>query len=209
MARLRMLMPKCDCRARQFRVYLVSSLAMALCNSCADPAAVSLKQYQNEEFGIQTAFPEVNKVCVARSGDHPIGFFAWLGRTTECDRPKSPLTSSISITAAYNSSFDIKPDTKLCRDREVPEGMDLSLTDLAFPGFKSVRCATRLEDDLVSVVVAAQAGTWEDAELRAEARRAPAVNYYAQLITTSRRIDRDIVIFRYVLNKTNIEAPKL
>lgn len=179
----------------------------ALIISCGNDVAEEGQQYVNEEFGVQTKFPGGRIVCVAFSGDHPIGFYTWLDQPTKCNEPNPALVSRLSLTAAYNTSFKLEPDLGICRNKELPADLQVELDELAFANLPSARCVSKLENGLIEVVVTAQGGQWEGANLSAEIRKAPAVEYNAFLTTTPKRLRQDLAFLRSLLANTNITPP--
>lgn len=179
---------------------LTPSLALAiLC--CPTPTAATngLRVYRNEEYGIETRFPAESRVCEALSGDHPIGFYAWLGRQTDCDVPKPPSVSAVNVTALYNTAFYTLPPLSNCRNGSVPRGTGINLRGLAFRRLRSISCAIRREDGSLEIFVAAQGGRWRGRNRSAETS-APLVNYSAVLKTNPARLERDMATFRTFLS---------
>ena len=162
--------------------------------------------HRNAEYGIETRFPTGIRVCTALSGYHPIGFYGWLDRSTDCDMPRSAGTSSISITASYNAAFQTGPDAYSCRDGSRPVQLDLE--GVAFPNFPSLRCSVREEDGTIHVHVAAQGGRWKDSDLPPELRGKSRVFYNAWLQSVPARIGADLAAFRLTLAQTKLSPPE-
>jgi hypothetical protein len=149
-------------------------------------------------------FPPSLTVCAALSGgDQPIGFYAWIGRRTDCDAARPPSTSEINVTAAYNATFRRSP-TLACRNGEVPRGSGIDLRGLVFPHFRSVRCAIRRPDGSLEILVATQAGRWGRRYRSPELRGAPLIDYFAVLKTRPNRLGRDMAMFRSLVANTAI-----
>jgi hypothetical protein len=159
---------------------------------------------RNDEYGLQVKFPAKIKVCGALSGDHPVGFYVWLDRPTNCGIPKPPLVSSISITAGYNSSFKESPDAGLCGNGEMPSGLQVDMRRLSFSNLSSVRCVTKLSDGLIGIIVAAQGGRWGGSALPPEMKTTRAINYNAFLRTRPERLREDLATFRGILANTSV-----
>lgn len=187
-------------KRRQCRLAVV--LIGMLGASCAESSVTA----RNEEYGLVTRFPAGKRVCTALSGLHPIGFYIWINRSTDCEAPKPPSTYSISITASYNSAFEMSPSLG-CRDSRVPAETEIDMQSLAFPGLQSVRCATSRSDGTLDIVVSAQAGKQSGDNLAPEVLSAPRINYEAWLQTTPARAKADLSIFRQILANTRIEPP--
>jgi hypothetical protein len=149
-------------------------------------------------------FPAGLRVCDALSGgDHPIGFYAWIGRRTDCDIPRPPSASAINVTAIGNATFRRSP-TLGCRNGEVPRGSRIDLRGLAFPRLRSIRCAIRRPDGSLEIFVAAQGGSWGRRYRSPELRGAPLIDYSAVLRTRPDRLGRDMAMFRALLAHTAI-----
>lgn len=160
--------------------------------------------YKNAEYGLQVEVPLVYRVCAAKSGGHPVGFYIWLGQQTNCNLPKPPRIRSISFTAAYNASFEVTPGAGYCRDGVIPWRSAIDLRGLTFPGRRSVRCASRRTDGAFEIFVATQGGKPLGQDLPPEIAAAPGINYYAVLRTRPERLKEDIVTFRGLLSRATI-----
>lgn len=170
-----------------------------LCWPASLAAAGGPQVHRNEEFGIQARFPSGIQVCEALSGDHPIGFYAWLGRQTDCGASKPPSVGAMNVTALYNAAFYTSPSLPGCRAGSVPRGSRIDLSGLAFRGLRSVSCATRQADGSLEVFVAAQGGSW-GRRYRSPETRAPLIDYSAVLKTNPERLRRDMATFRTLLS---------
>jgi hypothetical protein len=177
--------------------------------SCEESTASRILVHQNEEYGIQARFRAKNRVCTALSGDHPVGFYTWLDRPTECESQRPPHTSSLSITANYNALFKRAPEIPFCRDGDVPRGMRIDLGKLSFLHLQSVRCVTRTKEGLIQVYVTAQGGRWNGRDLPSEMKNTPSVTYYVWLQTYPERFEEDFQSLQFVLANTTIHPPNL
>jgi hypothetical protein len=178
------------------------ALALALpCFLGPAVAAEAPRVHRNVEYGIEARFPVGSRVCEARSGDHPIGFYAWLGRQTDCGVAMPRSMGAMNITANYNAAFETSPSVLLeCRNDSVPRGSRVDLRGLALPGIRSTKCAVRRGDGSLEIFVAAQGGNW-GGRVRSSEARAPLINYYAVLRTRPERAQRDMATFRRFLSQ--------
>lgn len=176
-----------------------------LCFLGLSAAAPRPHVYRNEEFGIEAIFPAGSRVCEARSGDHPHGFYVWLSRPTVCNAVRdNSSASAMGIYASGNTSFESSPLAELpCRNGAKPRGILVDLGGLSFRRLYSVSCALRLPDGSLNVVVAAQGGSWASDDNSPEAST-PYINYAATLHTRPERLRRDMVLFRQFLARTTI-----
>lgn len=166
--------------------------------------------FRNDEFGISATFPPGGKVCPALSGEHPHGFYAWYhGQQTLCGATHiDPAVSAISIYASYNSAFLKSPWDELpasCR-KDKPLA---SHETLSFRGYKSVSCETRQADGRVMVDVIAYTGKWKNADNDPDPDlQTSYLSYRASLMTTSDRLEKDMVLFRTFIAGINIRPPR-
>jgi len=182
---------------------MAPSIALATLCAPVPAAAPRAPVHRNAQYGIETRFAAGLRVCVALSGDQPIGFYAWLDRRTDCDSARPPATSSMNVTALYNATFEMSLSLVGCRSGAVPRGSGITLAGLAFRGLRSISCAVRREDGSFEVFVAAQGGRWA-AHNRGEEFRAPLINYDAVLKTRPGRVQTDLAMFRALLANTVI-----
>jgi hypothetical protein len=158
----------------------------------------------NREFGIRTRFPSQLTVCRARSGSNPVGFYAWLTRRTDCEMPRPDRTSSISITASYNASFRTGYSLEFCRDGPAPSKLRINLRTLAFPHHPSGSCVKQNKDGSVEVLVVTQGGRGGGKDIEAGTAGVPKINYQALLRTRPNRLEKDLLVFRKVLQDTKV-----
>jgi hypothetical protein len=178
---------------------LTMILLALVCLTGAANAADEPRRHRNDEFGIEARFPAGARVCVALSGDHPVGFHAWLGRPTDCNAPRPPLVSAMNVTAIYNATAETAPDAFLdCRNGSVPRRSGVDLRGLGFRHAASVRCAVRRRDGSLEILVAAQGGRYARRD-GSPLSRAPLINYAAVLKTRPERLRRDLATFRNFL----------
>lgn len=171
-------------------------------------AAAGPRVHRNGEFGIEARFPAGARVCAALSGDHPVGFFAWLGARTQCQAAKPSSVSAMNITASYNSAFERSAIVHLeCRNGSVPRRSGIDLRGLAIPRLRGGSCAIRRQDGSLEVFVAAQGGNWGRLD-RSSVPGAPLINYYARLKTRPERVERDMAAFRAFLARMEIRPPQ-
>lgn len=182
------------------------SVLPVLCLCACSTAASGAQVHENEEFGIRAGFPSGSLVCQSRSGDHPVGFYSWIGRPTDCERGMMDAGErSIGVYGAYNSGFARSPEGELpCRHGSVPSGITIDLTILSIPGQRAASCAIRQENGLVRIVVATQDGTWSAGDNSPEFKT-PKINYAATLITHPDNIQEDLTTFRDFLARLVIE----
>jgi hypothetical protein len=182
-------------------------LALA-CLTGAANAADGPRLHRNDEFGMAARFPAGARVCVALSGDHPVGFYAWLDARTQCHAARPPSVSAMTITASYNSAFENSAIVHLeCRNGSVPRRSGLDLRGLAIPRTRGGSCAVRRRDGSLEVFVAAQGGNWGRLN-RSSGSGAPRINYYAVLKTRPERLARDMARFRAFLARMEIRPPQ-
>lgn len=178
------------------------SIALAtLCFLTLSAASDGQRHYRNQEWGLDVAFPAGGRVCEARSGDHPHGFYAWYGgRPTDCrSSVADPRASAMGVYASYNASFETSARSELpCSDGSLPQIGSVSLRGLSFRGIASIRCAVRNPDGSLEFVVAGQAGRWGSGVPGPEGRT-PYITYSAFLVTRPGRAARDIAMFRVFL----------
>jgi hypothetical protein len=185
------------------RTTILLALALA-CPAGAASAAEGARLHRNGEFGIEARFPAGARVCVALSGDHPVGFYAWLDARTQCDAARPSSVSAMTITASYNSAFASAAIVYLgCRNGSVPRRSGLDLRGLAIPRLSGGSCAIRRPDGSLEIFVAAQGGSWGRRN-RASGPGAPRINYYAALKTRPERVRRDMAAFRAFLANLGI-----
>lgn len=156
-------------------------------------------QYQNSEFGMGVVFPEGVRVCTARSGDHPHGFYGWFGGSpTVCDATRiSDNSSSLSVYASYNSTFDNSPReeaARRCRERGDPIAINLDTTSM--DNRPSSICAIKLPNNSIEISIFSQSG-----EIVTRTGSYPRVLFSATLTTNQSKVDHDIEVFsRFVSN---------
>jgi hypothetical protein len=162
--------------------------------------------YRNGEFAISAQFPAGARVCEARSGDHPHGFYAWLGgRLTDCHATvPDPAVRAISIYASYNASFQTSAASLLpCPGGGAPRGRGVDVRGLSLRGLPSIRCITQQRDGTIEIAVAARGGRWAS-HYRSAEFRAGAIDYVAALDTRPERLAGDLVLFRAFLSRLEI-----
>lgn len=156
-------------------------------------------QYRNTEFGMGVVFPAGVRVCTARSGDHPHGFYGWFGGSpTLCDATRiADNSSALSVYASYNSTFDNSPReeaARRCRERGAPIAINLDTISMA--NRPSSVCAIRLSNNSIEISIFSQSG-----EIITRTGSYPRVLYSATLTTNQSMVDRDIEEFsRFVSN---------
>jgi hypothetical protein len=171
-------------------------------------AASSVQPQRNDEFGIEATFPEGGRVCITRSGSHPLGFFAWYGgRPTDCNTTRGDQRASVlAVYAYYNSAFEGPARRLLSEECSTPAARwrgEIDLRGLSFRGFASAACAFRKPDGSIHVEVVAQGG-----QSYADRRIYPRINYTAALITRVDRRARDMAMFRRFLSDIRIAPPR-
>lgn len=187
----------------------VRNIAIALTAGCGILLLVATNSpnlHRNDEFGLKVSFPDGGKVCVASSGDHPHGFYAWYGgRQTDCGSTNAdPSASVLSIYASYNTTFEASPRQVLseaCRRGSASSANAIDLGGLSIPELASDACSIQRPDGSLEIEVGAQGG-----ELVADGTAHPRINYSASLITRLDRVDRDLAMFREFLSGINVTA---
>lgn len=171
------------------------------------PTAAPAQVSRNDEFGIEARFPAGGRVCLTRSGGHPLGFFAWYGgRPTDCDTTRGdPRASVLAVYGAYNTTFDAPASRVLSEEcirgaARRPTGIDLR--GLSFRGYGSASCAYRRTDGTIHVEIVAQGGRFH-----ADGTNYPRINYTAALVTRPGRLTTDMAMFRRFLAGIRLAPP--
>jgi hypothetical protein len=179
---------------------MVQGIILCFAISCTQSHTSAV--YDNKEYGIRTQFPSEHQVCIARSGDHPVGFYIWLDKATECETTESSSTRKISVTANYNSAFEM--NAPACPKGKRWNGL-VDNSRLQFPGLPSVHCAIEDDEGIIEILVMTQAGHWRTPNLNRNLTRTPSVQYQAYLRTNSKRVRKDLSAFVNVLSRTIIK----
>lgn len=171
-------------------------------------AARGVQPQRNDEFGIEASFPRGGRVCVTRSGSHPLGFFAWYGAMpTDCNATRGDLRASVlAVYGYYNSAFEAPARSLLSEECSTPAAgsrREIDLRGLSFRGFASAACAFHKPDGSIQVEVAAQGG-----QFHADGAVYPRINYTAVLVTRPSRMAGDLAMFRRFLADLRIAPPR-
>lgn len=161
----------------------------------------------NDEYGVRAYFPRDAAVCVARSWEHPIGFYAFLGETRECGYPYDPpVARFVQILSTYNAAFAVTARDHLpCHDGELPADLDLDLDGLALQGMESFTCASLDEDGRIMVGVAALGG--EPTIEEAGAPVTGSIAYDAILSTRAEHLEEDFAFFTHFVRRLRFVQP--
>ena len=150
----------------------------------------------NDEYGIWAFFPRGAVVCEARSWQHPIGFYTFLGETRECGHPYDPpVARFVQVFAGYNAfSAPTPKDHMPCPDGQLPADLNVELSGLVLQSMDSFTCASAEGHGRITVAVSAMGGGPNIAgpgEPRTER-----VLYSALLSTRAEHLDEDLSLFR-------------
>ncbi len=184
--------------------------AALFCAFALVACAAGVQRVGNQEYRFSVVFPSGFRVCTAKSGDQPHGFFVRLsGGDQECVVGNSVDVSAISVNAYSNATFETSPEEAiagLCNkgggDNEI-----VAIGTLSFSGRRSAQCHQQHADGSIDIFVVAQAGQWPGAH-ESQELNAPYVNYTASLHSTQSRLSEDLIVFRKVLGSVRIENAK-
>jgi hypothetical protein len=160
------------------------------------------RRIANAEYRFSIAFPGDLRICTAKSGDHPHGYFVLLDpQKTDCNHQPVDSVREIEIWADGNTLFVKTPEeyaTSYCHS-QIPSAKRFDLRGLAFRGHRSVACAADSNSGSIEVYVVTQAGKWPQPPSAAADSGAPYINYWLNLRTSANHFDRDMTVFRRVL----------
>jgi hypothetical protein len=162
-----------------------------------------IQPFRNDEMGLQAAFPAGSRVCRARSGDAPRGFYAWYGTTrTDCPERGDIAATRMAISAMYNavSHREVRDAVGTCDPLSHSLFQALGGEPLAIRGHRSLLCQSDASDGDIEIWVYAMAGRLPDDA----PDDPPAVIYSASLETSPARWERDLPMFRTFLNAVRI-----
>jgi hypothetical protein len=186
-------------------------LVVLSCIAVTDALASDTQRVRNQEYNFSVAFPANVTVCTATSGDQPHGFFVRLdANQRDCHNlNKDSGISVISINAYSNVTFESVPEEEiagLCQKDGAHEERG-AMKGLSFVGGRSATCKIKQTDGSIDIYVVTQAGQWPGAH-ESQELSTPYINYTASLHTVQSRIDKDIRVFRRVLESVRIGYPK-
>lgn len=175
-------------------MYLLAALVTMWLPS--KPYAQVIKTY-NAEYQLRARFPENTKVCVAQSGGHPHGFYAWHGGSeTQCHLSERLAPTAFGIWADYNSSFETALVTQLWEGCQTSSSSVLNaaqLSEIKFTKHESLACVLENADGSLSIQVVAMAGPL-DPDFKA-----PRYIYSASLVSSRNRLFSDLKMFKSFL----------
>jgi hypothetical protein len=166
-------------------------------NSVSSATASEMDQFKaNDEYGIWAFFPRGAVVCEARSWEHPIGFYTFLGEPRECGYPYDPpVARFVQVFAGYNTFFAPTPEGHLpCPDGPLPADVNVELRGLVLQSMDSFTCASAEENGRIVVGVSGMGGgpnIQGPGEPQTES-----VLYSALLSTRAEHLDEDLDLFR-------------
>jgi hypothetical protein len=151
-------------------------------------------------MGLSAVFPAGSRVCLARSGDAARGFYALYGGVPGCRA--EDFGAAMSISSSFNSLFHTAVE-QAAPDVCPPIGSDLERAaggPFAFPGHRSLTCANLDLRAPISISVYALAGE----PAGGAPAGAPAVLYFATIMTRPGRAPQDLRMFRAFLATARI-----
>jgi hypothetical protein len=116
-------------------------------------------------MGLQAVFPAGSRVCLARSGNAPRGFYAWYGTTrTDCPERGDIAASRMAISAMYNALFhrELRDAVGTCHPLSDAFVQALGGESLAIRGHRSLSCQTDMPNRDIAIWVYALAGRLPD-----------------------------------------------
>jgi hypothetical protein len=163
------------------------------------------RRFVNEEMGLSVLFPAGSRVCMARSGDAPRGFYAWYGT----DAPGCPERGDIeavrmTLHGWWNALFHRDVGEAVgdwCKPPSPPIAKRLARRPLRFEGHESLVCEQP------------RPGGWTELHVIALAEPSPSPGeppravYDASLQTRPERLDEDLESFRTFLAASRIGSP--
>jgi hypothetical protein len=162
-----------------------------------------VRPFRNDDMGLQATFPAGSRVCLARSGDAPRGFYAWYGSNrTDCPERGDIPAAYISISSAFNAMFrhSLRESAGDCQALSQSLARKLREQPLEIPGHQSMVCQQDASGNRIELLVYAMAGQQRDDASDVS----PAVIYWASLGTTPDRWAHDIRVFRAFLHTVQI-----
>ncbi len=162
--------------------------------------------YENREFGFSVETGG-RPICVGEPYEHHHGVDLFLDSGPEgCDHLDD--RPFIGINGDYNAAFMSNAEAvanDFCRSRK---GSFLDAPDmLPFDNHATKSCRVDRDDGWIDIVVVTQAWEWPGKHIEPEDDLAW-VNYTALLHTNAQRFDKDLAIFRSVLNSIHIFKPE-
>ncbi len=159
-----------------------------------------MRPFENVEMGLTAVFPVGSRVCVARSGGAPRGFYAWYGGTgAGCENPEPSPPAFMGVDASFNarSYRSLRQAAVGCRPLSPSVGRLLRGLPLSLAGRPSLACQAYRSKDKIRITVYAMAGA-------PSGDGAPGVIYLATLRSTAGRLERDLSMFQTFLGKLSI-----
>lgn len=184
----------------------IKSLLIFTSLAASSDVQLNSEQRRNDEFGFEVMFPHGGEVCIARSGDHPRGFYAWYGSTEPaCNTTHiDPSATVLGIYARYNTDFDDASSGRnelSCRDgsenvTDSPEFHGISIPRRAF-----VLCLARDRFDGVKleIMTSYRPITYDDGELSN-------IIYYVYMTSNEDLFERNLDKFRYFVSSIRFIA---
>jgi hypothetical protein len=164
------------------------------------PVVSDGRRFENEEMGLSAVFPAGSRVCLARSGDAARGFYALYGGVPGCRA--EDFGAAMSLSSSFNSLF-YRTAEEAAPDYCGGVGSDLQEAaggPFTFPGHRSIACEELDHRGPITITVYALAGE----PARGVPARAPAVIYFASIITRPGRAPADLRMFRAFLATAHI-----
>lgn len=165
-----------------------------------------VRPFRNREMGLQATFPAGSRVCLARSGDAPRGFYAHYGLTKAgCPESGEPPPAHMGIGSSFNAVFyrTLREAAGECGPPSGTLGQMLRDQPLAIRGHETLACQSDEPDGRIELTLHAMAGTWpEDMS-----EDAPRVLYWVSFGTTPDRLRDDLRTLRRFLRSVRIGLP--
>ena len=160
--------------------------------------------YSNSEFGVRLQIPSEASLCPTAKTEHDHGFGILIGSGSTKDCHEDTRHRSIWLFAFYNALDDTKHLPNLLRMGCDAAGgpCQPSPVDLRVPGLSSATASVNL-DNWTVIIVATQAGP-----PNAFDPSQPSVNYLFSLRTTPEYMDRDVGVFRKVLQTVQLSRAR-
>jgi hypothetical protein len=162
-------------------------------------------RFVNSEMGLSAIFPRGSRVCKARSGDAPRGFYASYDSSIHgCPESGDGHGAAMGINSSWNSSFNtsLRQAVDKCNPLSPQIVRELSGRRLSIPGVRVLVCEEETPEGATDVTVYAMArkeSAWP--------KNVPTTLYFASLELDRAQEAHDLRMFSTFLKHLRIGIP--